>query len=209
MRKPMQSRKNKKTISKKTFKNGRNPYSKNARTAKRMLYKNKGGMFDMFATKKPNPLNPLIQLHKSPSPFEPAQYQTKVTNYVSSILADGGYDLYKVSDNVIDYFTNYKITNNCSSQENAKIKVTLTGIVNFIMNTSNRNPSEKKLISEFTNNIVPAIEREALVQMEGYNRACVNPVVAKPVVAKPVVAKPVVAKPVVAKPVVAKPVVAK
>jgi hypothetical protein len=48
----------------------RHPYSKIARTAKRMLYKNKGdgGFFDYFKSKSSNPL---INLHKSSSPFEP------------------------------------------------------------------------------------------------------------------------------------------
>jgi hypothetical protein len=121
----------------------RHPYSKIARSAKRMLYKNKGGLFGFFESK-----NPLIKLHKSSSSFEQKDYETKVREYIKSILVNDGKDVNNVSDNVKEYFNTYKISSdNCTSDENKKILTTYNEIYKFL-NKFNKKPDNEKTLDE-------------------------------------------------------------
>lgn len=129
----------------------RHPYSKIARTAKRMLYKNKGGgLFGFFESK-----NPLIKLHKSQTPFEERKYEADVLNYLNSILLvdvteDKGRDyVYEVSGYVKEYFNTYKIsTGECKSDDNKKILTTLNVIQRKFLSILNEKPENEKSENE-------------------------------------------------------------
>ena len=159
----------------------RHPYSKIARTAKRMLYKNKGGgLFGFFESK-----NPLIKLHES-SPFEERQYEADVLKYLNSILLvdvteDKGRDyVYEVSDNVKEYFNTYKIsTDMCKSDENKKILTTLNVIQRKFLSILNEKPENEKpdvkriTLSVFKANINNLLEELNKVMIT-YGNKCRN-----------------------------------
>jgi hypothetical protein len=157
----------------------RHPYSKIARSAKRMLYKNKGGLFGMFESK-----NPLIELHKSSSSFEQKDYETKVTAFINSILVNSGKDVYKVSDNVIEYFNTYKLSSdNCKSDDNQKILSTFNVIYKFVSilneKTDNEKPDEKKYIINVFNATIKKRLEEVKDGLIPYNNDCMKQITVK------------------------------